>query len=774
MAKPKRCSGEVEEAESDSDAEHEEENEEEKLRGAQDGFVEFEEEEQEEEKALSGRRLKRKKEMQKKMKTGTFDSMGFSVPVLKAIKRNGYRLPTPIQRKAMPHILQGVDVIGMARTGSGKTAAFVIPLIESFPCPACWAAVWILMIVQIRRQASPSSTVLVGGDAMEAQFAELALNPDIIVATPGRLLHHLEEVTGLSLRAVEYAVLDEADRLFEMGFMEQIREILSKMGEGRQTLLFSATLPRSLADFASAGLNAPVLVRLDAERRISPDLRLAFLTARADEKMAALLYLVREVIPSNQLTLVFAATRHHVDYIAALMAREGIPAAYAYGTMDQTARKIHVAKFRAQKVHLLITTDVAARGIDIPLIDNIVNLDFPPKPELFVHRVGRAARQAALVPLLPLHCRVAAPTEPSLLACVQAVLGPIAGPSMCHHITIAAPFVAQCVTIIAPTLLACVQAVAVLGPIIEHVREVDKAASELSGMGRTLSNAYNLYLRTRSAASSESVKVLNEGRRAGGGQVGKGLRGLQGRSLQAKLMTARQVRASSWACSEAMIAKESETTDKSLYIGHTRDPNKPKDETFQMDEAAAELASAVLDMGAEDAEGMNQQRRQYHWDKRKRKYVQVSGDDARAKGSSKKIRTESGKTIDKDKAGKGIYARWVKSQHQRVAPVGTQEAEDAGPGGNASQQSQLSRRFDKGQQHKSWKAKGAAPVKGGELKTKVQVSKDRQKKERRKQWLQERQAQKAGKAKEKGQKPKSGGKAKAAAKGGGGKKPGKK
>ncbi len=248
---------------------------------------------------------------------------------------------------------------------------------------------------ELSRGTDLRTAVLVGGDALEAQFAELATNPDVIVATPGRLLHHLAEVQGMSLKAVEYCVLDEADRLFEMGFAEQvgsallqggntgevvgggppgsfsmlrvggwagrameqsgcwrarclrstpnhttrlwpqIKEILGKTGNSRQTLLFSATLPRSLADFAAAGLNAPQLVRLDTEQRVSPDLQQLFFTVRHDDKVPALLQLVREVLPADQLTIVFAATRHHVEYLANLMARENIPAACVYGSMDQ-------------------------------------------------------------------------------------------------------------------------------------------------------------------------------------------------------------------------------------------------------------------------------------------------------------------------------------------------------------------------------------------------------------------------------------------------------
>jgi ATP-dependent RNA helicase DDX54/DBP10 len=239
------------------------------------------------------------------------------------------------------------------------------------------------VVRELSRGSDLRTAVLVGGDAMEAQFAELAANPDTLVATPGRLLHHLEQVAGMSLSGVEYAVFDEADRLFEMGFAEQVGDVLARMRDSRQVLLFSATLPRTLADFAAARLTAPALVRLDAERRLSPELSLAFLTVRADDKPAALLWLLREALPAGQQTVVFASTRHHVEFLATLLAREGVSCAAVYGAMDQTARKISVAKFRARRVGVLVVTDVAARGIDIPLLDNVVNYDFPPKPGVF-------------------------------------------------------------------------------------------------------------------------------------------------------------------------------------------------------------------------------------------------------------------------------------------------------------------------------------------------------------------------------------------------------
>lgn len=229
------------------------------------------------------------------------------------------------------------------------------------------------VVKELAKHTNITTAALVGGDSMEAQFAELAAAPDIIVATPGRLLHHLQEVDGFTLKTVEYLVFDEADRLFEMGFAEQVKAIIGQTAASRQTLLFSATMPRMLAEFAQAGLRHPELVRLDTETKVSPDLAMAFFTVRQDDKPAALLFLLREVVSPQQPTIIFTSTRHHVEFLAALIAKEGHSVAYVHGQMDQSARKINLAKFRAGKAALMVVTDVAARGLDIPLLDNVIN-----------------------------------------------------------------------------------------------------------------------------------------------------------------------------------------------------------------------------------------------------------------------------------------------------------------------------------------------------------------------------------------------------------------
>lgn len=377
-------------------------------------------------------------------KGGGFQAMGLNANLLKAITRKGFSVPTPIQRKTIPLVLDAQDVVGMARTGSGKTAAFVVPMIEKLKAhsakvgaralilsPSRELALQTLKVVkELGRGTDLKCVLLVGGDSLEEQFGFMAANPDILIATPGRFLH-LKVEMGLDLSSIRYVVFDEADRLFEMGFAAQLTEILHALPQSRQTLLFSATLPKSLVEFARAGLQEPNLVRLDAESKISPDLENAFLTVKSAEKEGALLHILNDVIkiptgqtdaagkvkenadknskkrkrdtacldgvkpkesPTAHSTIVFAATKHHVDYLASLLRLSGFAVSHAYGSLDQTARKMQVQDFRTGMTNILVVTDVAARGIDIPVLANVVNYDFPAQPKIFVHRVGRTAR----------------------------------------------------------------------------------------------------------------------------------------------------------------------------------------------------------------------------------------------------------------------------------------------------------------------------------------------------------------------------------------------
>ncbi|NXS56441.1 DDX54 helicase, partial [Brachypteracias leptosomus] len=343
----------------------------------------------------------------KKKKSGGFQSMGLSYPVFKGIMKKGYKVPTPIQRKTIPAILRGRDVVAMARTGSGKTACFLIPMFERLKAPS-QAGARALVLSPTRELALQTlkftkelgkftglkTALILGGDKMEDQFAALHENPDIIIATPGRLVHVAVEMK-LKLHTVEYVVFDEADRLFEMGFAEQLQEIIARLPDCHQTVLFSATLPKLLVEFARAGLTEPMLIRLDVESKLSEQLKLAFFQVRGDDKPAVLLHLLRSVVKPQDQTVVFVATKHHTEYLkeaSGLLTAQGIRCTHIYSALDQTARKINIAKFSQGKCPVLLVTDVAARGLDIPMLDNVINYSFPAKAKLFLHRVGRVAR----------------------------------------------------------------------------------------------------------------------------------------------------------------------------------------------------------------------------------------------------------------------------------------------------------------------------------------------------------------------------------------------
>ncbi|KAL1338714.1 hypothetical protein HN51_033318 [Arachis hypogaea] len=472
---------------------------------------------------MGGEKKRIEKQKKKSKSSGGFESLNLNPNVFKAIKRKGYKVPTPIQRKTMPLILSGHDVVAMARTGSGKTAAFLVPMLHRLNQHVPQSGVRALILSPTRDLALQTLkftkelghftdlrvSLLVGGDSMESQFEELAQSPDIIIATPGRLMHHLSEVDDMSLRTVEYVVFDEADCLFGMGFAEQLHQILSQLGENRQTLLFSATMPSALAEFAKAGLRDPQLVRLDLETKISPDLKTVFFTLRQEEKYAALLYLVRERIGSDQQTLIFVSTKHHVEFLNILFREEGIEPSVCYGDMDQDARKIHVSRFRSRKTMLLIVTDVAARGIDIPLLDNVINWDFPPKPKIFVHRVGRAARAGRtgtaysfvtsedMAYLLDLHLFLskpikAAPTEEEVLQNMTGVMSKIEQ-AMANGETVYGRFPQT-----------------VLDLVSDRVREIIDTNAELESLQRTCNNAFRLYMKTKPLPSKESIRRVKD------------------------------------------------------------------------------------------------------------------------------------------------------------------------------------------------------------------------------------------------------------------------
>jgi len=233
--------------------------------------------------------------------------------------------------------------------------------------------------------------IIVGGESLQNQFDALSLNPDLIIATPGRLMHVLNE-TRIHLNTVQIIVYDEADRLFELGFAVQIREIQKRLSNEKQTLLFSATMPKNLAEFTAASLKEPQIIRLDSETTLSDKLSNQFILCRQEAKRGLLIYLLQKFIPAKEHCLIFVQTRHHVEYVSAILNDIGVSNVIVFGSMEQVTRNKNTQKFRKKQVRCMVVTDLAARGIDIPLLDNVINFNIPTKPKTFVHRVGRVAR----------------------------------------------------------------------------------------------------------------------------------------------------------------------------------------------------------------------------------------------------------------------------------------------------------------------------------------------------------------------------------------------
>lgn len=352
-----------------------------------------------------------------------FAALGLSPTMCTMMKRAGYMQPTSVQSRAIPAVLGSRDAVIMARTGAGKTAAFLAPILDALMsdntmgdgangpkalvlAPTRELALQTYSFYRTYTKGVPNNSVraavLVGGTPLDAQFDALAVCPELLVATPGRCLQLVAEMgkakgAALSLATAQTVVFDEADRLFEGTLAAETAAILRHLGPAphRQTVLVSATMPSVLAEFSRTGLrsNAEV-VRMDTHDALPEKLANAFISVRSGhEKDAALLVVLRAILQAGRSTLVFAATHRAVEYIQGLVCETlHVKVDAVHGHMDQGARVEAVARFRKRYCDILVVTDVAARGIDLPVLDVVLNYDFPDTPKVFVHRVGRAAR----------------------------------------------------------------------------------------------------------------------------------------------------------------------------------------------------------------------------------------------------------------------------------------------------------------------------------------------------------------------------------------------
>lgn len=334
----------------------------------------------------------------------TFENLGLSKRLLTRLEEQGLKTPTPIQAKAIPHVLEGRDVMGLAQTGTGKTAAFGLPLVQLLPkgkpapktaralilAPTRELAKQIEASLKNFTQGTPTRTlVVVGGASLNVQASKLSRGTDILVATPGRLMDLLER-KAVNLSATGFLVLDEADQMLDMGFIHSLRKIVRFLPRDRQTLLFSATMPKLMAEIAQSYLNDPIRVEITPPGRAADKIEQAVhFVVQGDKAKLLETYLDRH---RDERALVFGRTKHGSEKLMKLLVNWGFAAASIHGNKSQGQRDRALAAFKAGEIKVLVATDVAARGLDIPEVRHVYNFDLPNVPESYVHRVGRTAR----------------------------------------------------------------------------------------------------------------------------------------------------------------------------------------------------------------------------------------------------------------------------------------------------------------------------------------------------------------------------------------------
>jgi ATP-dependent RNA helicase RhlE len=334
-----------------------------------------------------------------------FSELGLSAELLSAVEKQGYREATPIQREAIPPILEGRDILASAQTGTGKTAGFTLPLLQRLMAsrPGGKRRIRALILVPTRElaaQVSESvrnygchlptrSLQIFGGVSIRPQIKRLRDGVDIVVATPGRLLDHVEQRT-IDLSGVEILVLDEADRMLDMGFIRDIRKILKLLPTERQNLLFSATFSPEIRSLAADFLKSPVEISV-APRNTTAD-RVIQLVHPVDKARKRELLSHRIGAENWRQVLVFTRTKHGADRLSKQLSADGLDAAAIHGNKSQGARTKALADFKSGKIRVLVATDIAARGLDIDSLPHVVNYELPHVPEDYVHRIGRTAR----------------------------------------------------------------------------------------------------------------------------------------------------------------------------------------------------------------------------------------------------------------------------------------------------------------------------------------------------------------------------------------------
>ena len=338
-----------------------------------------------------------------------FNDLQLIDPLLRAVRAEGYTEPTPIQAQAIPPVLAGKDLVGCAQTGTGKTAAFALPILQQLaqtPANGKHRDIRALVLSPTRELAAQIgdsfdvygrhlklySTVIFGGVGQQKQVQALRRGVDILVATPGRLLDLMNQ-GAVRLNTVEIFVLDEADRMLDMGFIHDVRRVIGKLPKQRQTLLFSATMPPAIQSLADDMLIDPVHVAVTPQATTVESIRQGVYFVERKNKRALLEHVLND--RDIRRVLVFTRTKHGANKLAQQLDRAKIPSDAIHGNKSQSAREKALAAFKSGKIRVLVATDIAARGLDVDDVTHVINYDLPNEPESYVHRIGRTARAGA-------------------------------------------------------------------------------------------------------------------------------------------------------------------------------------------------------------------------------------------------------------------------------------------------------------------------------------------------------------------------------------------
>jgi superfamily II DNA/RNA helicase len=337
-----------------------------------------------------------------------FEGLGLSADILRAVKDSGYTKPTPIQAQGIPHVLQRRDIIGIAQTGTGKTASFTLPMIELLARGRAKARMPRSLILEPTRELAAqvaesfekygkfnklSMALLIGGTSFDDQEKKLDRGVDVLIATPGRLLDHFER-GKLMLSQVNILVIDEADRMLDMGFIPDVERICKLIPFTRQTLFYSATMPPEIQRLTEQFLHNPVRVEVTRPATAAANIVQEIVNVPANDwaKREALRRLIREAEPTLNNAIVFCNRKRDVDVVAKSLVKHGFDAAPLHGDLDQSLRTKTLDKFRAGDLKILVASDVAARGLDIPAVSHVFNFDVPFHPDDYIHRIGRTGR----------------------------------------------------------------------------------------------------------------------------------------------------------------------------------------------------------------------------------------------------------------------------------------------------------------------------------------------------------------------------------------------